>query len=727
MGGRERTPGTVVYAHTPGPSGWHDLGDHLRAVAARAASLCECFRGGDLACWVAVLHDLGKVNPEFQRYLCAEVEGREQQQVPHAIWGAALVYHWLWKCRGDPSGWKYLALPVFGHHAGLPHGGTVGARLEQFLSEHPEALHRMQEYLSGLGIPLPRLNLPQLPGRRAETFIRMVFSALVDADYLDTERHFSPDRYALRGSRLTLEVLWPRLQANQVELLNKAPDTIVNRVRREVYERCLAAAEGPQGVYRLTVPTGGGKTRSGLAFALKHALKHGLRRVVVAIPYTSIIDQTAEVYREILGEEAVLEHHSQLELREDEGQDPDAIRVRLASENWDAPLIVTTTVQLFESLFSNRPAKVRKLHNLARSVLLLDEVQTLPPELLEPTLEVLRALVDDYGVTLVLSTATQPTFEGTPYLKPFQGLELREIVSDYPRHFEQMRRVEYVLHPEPLTWEDLAGRIRETPQVMVVLNARKDALSLLDALRDDPDAFHLSTLLCGAHRREILGEVRRRLEGGSRVHLISTQVVEAGVDIDFPEVWRAVGPLDRVVQVAGRCNREGRLELGRVNIFEPAAGRAPRGSYKVGVEKARMLLARHSPEALHQPHIYAEYFRELFSAVDTDKKGIQALREQLDYPEVAARYRIIADQTVPVVVPYGEGFRRLEQWKEQPGLQTWRRLQPYVVNLYLWEARRLEEDGWLEKVSEGLYRWRGAYDERRGLVEAEYDPADLVI
>lgn len=206
MGGRERAPGTVVYAHTPGPSGWHDLRDHLRAVATRASSLCECFRGGDLACWVAVLHDLGKVNPEFQRYLCAEAEGRER------------------------------------------------------LSEHPEALHRMQEYLSGLGIPLPRLNLPQLPGRRAETFIRMVFSALVDADYLDTERHFSPDRYALRGNRLTLEVLWPRLQANQVELLNEAPDTIVNRVRREVYERCLAAAEGPQGVYRLTVPTGGGKT-----------------------------------------------------------------------------------------------------------------------------------------------------------------------------------------------------------------------------------------------------------------------------------------------------------------------------------------------------------------------------------------------------------------------------------------------------------------------------------
>lgn len=723
----ELTSQCGIYAHTPGPSGWHDLKDHLQMVATRASSLCECFGGEALAYWAGAIHDLGKVNPRFQDYLAAAVKGKRLPQVPHAIWAAALVYHWLWKCRGEAWGWKYLALPILGHHAGLPHGGTAPASLERFLNEQSEALCQMEEYLRNLLIQLPHLSLPQLPPHRAEMLIRMVFSGLVDADYLDTEKHLNPRKHDLRKSRLTVETLWFRLEASQKDLLAKAPDTKVNRVRREIYEQCLAAAEGPQGVYRLTVPTGGGKTRSGLAFALKHALKHGLRRAVVAIPYTSIIDQTVDVYRKILGEEAVLEHHSQVICQEDEDQDANAMRLRLATENWDAPLIVTTTVQLFESLFSNRPAKVRKLHNLARSVLLLDEVQTLPPELLEPTLDALRRLVEDYEVTVILSTATQPAFESSPYLNSFQGLRLREVVPNYSRHFDRLRRVGYIHHREPLTWEGLAGRIKSRPQVMVVLNTRRDALRLLDALGEDSDTFHLSTLLCAAHRRKILGEVQRRLRDGRPVRLISTQVVEAGVDIDFPEVWRAIGPLDRVVQVAGRCNREGKLELGWVNLFEPAEGSTPHGSYKVGLEKARLVLERHSSEALHRPHIYSEYFRELFSSVDTDKQGIQALREQLDYPEVAARYRIVDSQTVPVVVPYSDGFRRLERWKRQPDRQAWRRLQPYLVNLYLCEAHRLEEDGWLEKVSEGLYHWQGAYDERRGLVGASYDPADLII
>jgi CRISPR-associated endonuclease/helicase Cas3 len=618
---------------------------------------------------------------------------------------------------------------MLGHHTGLSHGGTAATSLEQFLDERPEALGQMEEYLRNFQIHLPQLKLRQLSAHRAEMWIRMVHSGLVDADHLDTEEHLDPRKPDLRKkSRLTVDTLWFRLNRSQKDLLAKASDTKVNRVRREVYEQCLGAAEGQQGVYRLTVPTGGGKTRSGLAFALKHAVKHGLQRVVVAIPYTSIIDQTVDVYRKILGREAVLEHHSQVVAKEDEDQDINARRLQLATENWDAPLIVTTTVQLFESLFSNRPAKVRKLHNLAQSVLLLDEVQALPPELLEPTLDALRVLVEDYRVTVVLSTATQPAFESTPYLDSFHSMELREIVPNYPGHFDELRRVEYVHHPKPLTWEDLADRIRNRPQVMVVLNTRRDALRLLDALGKDPDAFHLSTLLCAAHRRRVLGEVRRRLAPpGGPVRLISTQVVEAGVDIDFPEVWRAIGPLDRVVQVAGRCNREGERELGRMNLFEPAEGSIPRGSYKVGLEKARLVLHRHSSEALHRPHIYSEYFRELFSSVDTDKQGIQALREQLDYPEVAARYRIIDSQTVAVVVPYGGGFRWLERWKRHPDRETWRRMQPYLVNLYLWEAQRLEKDGRLEKVSEDTYQWQGLYHERRGLIEAGYDTADLII
>lgn len=715
-----------VYAHTPGPYGWHLLSDHLASVAANAASFAQPFGLGEMAYWLGIFHDLGKVNPEFQRYLRGAAAGMRSRVVPHAIWGAALIYNLLYKGKGDHVGWKYIALPVLGHHAGLADGGRIATDLHYSLQANSDIISLMVSYVKHLGLELPPLNIPSFSGTETEMAIRMVYSALVDADYLDTERHFEPNQYALRDRWPSLESLWARLEENQRTLIAQSPDTEVNRVRREVYERCLQEAAGPTGVYRLTVPTGGGKTRSSLAFALKHALAHDLRRVIVVIPYTTIIDQTVDVYRRILGDESVLEHHSQVEPDDDESLDPDAYRMRLAAQNWDAPVVVTTTVQLFESLFSDKPTRARKIHNLARSVIVLDEVQTLPSELLETTLDGLRFLVESCGSTLLLSTATQPVFEDSYYLKAFAGLVVREIVPDYQSHFRRLRRVEYRAHQIPLSWDILAERIRANNQVMVVLNTRKDALALFNALGEDDNTFHLSTLLCGAHRKVILSEIRRRLEEGEEVRLISTQVVEAGVDLDFPVVWRALGPLDRVVQVAGRCNREGKLEAGQVNIFEPADGRSPRGPYKVAIEKARLLLARYGPDALHEPGIFREYFRELFSTVNTDAKGIQALRKDLKYPEVAARYRLIENETTPVVVPYGPGWCRLEEWKLRPDWRSWHRLQPYVVGLYTHEVRSLEQSGWLDKVSDGVYRWLGRYDNRKGISEAQHDPSDLV-
>lgn len=719
------------YAHSPGATGqWQTLAEHLLNVAEIARNFASSFGAGDLAYLIGLLHDLGKFNPAFQQYLRAQHEGRSHPTVPHAIWGAALVYG---LARRDGSDiWKESALPILGHHAGLEDAGVAATKLHDFWGQHAQEVVQALEKLKAAGLQMPPVRLlASDEATRRELAIRMVFSALVDADYLDTEKHFDPEQAKLRGRGPSLEELWDKLKADQQRILDES--TTVNRVRKEVYEACLKAANGVPGLYRLTVPTGGGKTRSGLAFALKHALANGLQRVIVAIPYTSIIDQTAQVYREILGDEAVLEHHSALEIPEDktDSQDEKLIRWRLASENWDAPLVVTTTVQLFESLFSNRPSKVRKLHRLSRAVILLDEVQSLPPELLRPTLEVLKLLATPvekggYGSTVVLSTATQPAFEESRWLEPLQGVTITEIVPQYPQHFEVLKRVNYTFRSQPLSWTELADEIKVLPQVLVVLNTRKDALALLKALKGVPDTFHLSTLLCGAHRKKVLAEVRRRLENKEPVRLISTQVVEAGVDLDFPVVYRAVGPLDRIVQAAGRCNRNGRLpSFGQVVVFEPAEGTAPSGPYKVGLEKARLLLQLNPAERLHDPDLYREYFRRLFDDVDPDKQQIQSYREQLNYPEVARRYKLIGEDTVSVVVPYENALEHLEAWKARPGYGTWRRLQPYLVSLFRHEVQKRRD--WLEQLSDDLYLWTGAYDERLGMVEGYTDPADLVV
>ncbi|MDE2388537.1 MAG: CRISPR-associated endonuclease Cas3'', partial [Betaproteobacteria bacterium] len=535
----------VFYAHTPRPGSriWHELGEHLLGTGKGAGNFAEFFGAKDIAYLLGVWHDLGKFNPKFRSYLIAQYEGNYHPSEPHAIWGAALAY----KLFLNSARWHEIAMPILGHHAGLHDQGDAENKLRSFLDQNPRALDIMRSNLQKLKVKMPTLKMPEQNPHQRELFVRMIFSALVDADYLDTEKHFDPNQAKQRKSPPTICSLWHTLESAQQKILNES--TVVNRIRKQVYESCLNAATLKPGLFRLTVPTGGGKTRSGLAFALRHALKNDLFRVIVAIPYTSITTQTAQTYRDIFGDGALLEHHSAIPLQDDKNdrQDTDYLRRKLASENWDASLIITTTVQLFESLFSNRPSKVRKLHRLARSVIILDEVQTLPLELLAPTLDVLKILstpieCGGYGASIVLCTATQPAFEESRWLDAFQGAEIREIVPDYPRHFAelaQIGRVEYSVRSE-MTWKVLADEIRTKSQVLVVLNTRKDALALLKSLDDTADVFHLSTLLCGAHRQAVLAEVKTRLDldNPRPVRLISTQVVEAGVDIDFPEVWR---------------------------------------------------------------------------------------------------------------------------------------------------------------------------------------------
>jgi CRISPR-associated endonuclease/helicase Cas3 len=729
-------------AHTPsaGTDDWDSLNQHLTRVSSLAGEFASEFGARDLGCLLGLWHDLGKYNPAWQDYLwdCyrASMNHRRtpKSKVPHAIWGAAYVYSLLGQITSGR--WQDLALPILGHHTGLKDAGAASTELVDFHHKNPAGLQIMQAaigpLLTSLPSELPTVRFPAMELTQRELFIRMLFSALIDADRLDTAAH--GNSASVPGNeRERLGALWSQFKQHPPKPSQQS--ATVRRVRNEVYDACLTAATFQPGLFRLRVPTGGGKTRSGLAFALNHAVIHGLRRIVVALPYTSIIEQTAREFREMLGADAVLEHHSALDIPDHDDEDEAWQRHRLATENWDTPVIVTTTVQLFESLFGDRASKVRKLHRLAKSVIILDEVQTFPPELLRPTLDVLRRLAlpvgeGGYGSTVLLSTATQPAFEAGPFADLLAEVEIKEIVPNYAEHYEAYRRVNYERRSTPLTWAELAEVVSGHAQALVVLNTRKDALALLEAVGSDENTFHLSTLLCGAHRRDVLAEINERLERDEPVRLISTQVIECGVDIDFPIAYRALGPLDRIVQVAGRCNRHGNRPTGTVTIFTPAEGGMPRGPYKDGFETARLLLEMHPPEALHDPDLYREFFQRLFQKVDPRLgRKIQEYRGALNYPDVAKNYRLIPEETIPVVVPYGEEWRdRLNGWLEAPSRRSWQRLQPYLVNIYKSDITSMGT--WLEQVSEGLYRClEFGYDAKghRGLMGAVPDPSDLIV
>ncbi len=725
----------TVYAHSRNDQGQrHDLVEHLQAVAALASQFAAPFEASKLAHYLGLWHDLGKFDPDFQSYLLQAEAGNRRYGPDHKAAGVQMALQ---------HGLGPLALLLQGHHGGLKNKQDLKRWLAKNAARTGRALDLAQQALPNLSpdapLSVPAYAKPQGDVRRLEFFLRFLFSALVDADFLDTERHFNADQSAHRGNDLSLAKLWTRFQADQRQF-DDALDTPVNRSRRKIYQACLDAAALPPGLFRLTVPTGGGKTRSGMAFALRHALEHGQRRVVIAVPFITITQQTAGVYRDIFNAPddrtpAVLEHHSGMSefTQEPEVYDPRAVWARLAAENWDAPVIVTTTVQLFESLFAPNTSRCRKLHRLAGSVILLDEAQTLPAHLLDPMLDALRELCTHYGSTVVLSTATQPAFDAIPI---FSELAAREIVPEPERHFRALKRVAYDWRIDaPLSWEATADLMREASQALAILNTKKDALALLDAL-NDPDALHLSTLLCGAHRARVIAEVTRRLAEGEPCRLVATQVVEAGVDLDFPLVLRALGPLDSIIQAAGRANREGRLEAGRVIIFDPAEGGLPRGAYQRATTTTRTVLNAGDLD-MDDPASIRDYFIKLYPLENTDRNEVQKKRRELDYPEVARRFRMIEDETVNVVITqYGtaEERRRAQSLLDAlragapPTRQRMRQLQPYTVSLWRGQAMAYQKQGFLsaDEVAPGLWEWLGRYDGVRGLSATDMDADHLV-
>lgn len=785
-------------AHTPPdtePEKWQSMTDHTTHVADLAASFASAFDAEELARWAGWLHDVGKYSDDFQKYLhdCdAAKHGIDKAPKPgsaeHKVAGTRLALELL------PANLReVVAACVLGHH-----GGLIAFRkmLEAVAATSEKgAMQDAAVAAAHADFPLLKTDLPtQFPESSGTTilaremFIRFLFSCLVDADGLDTERHFSPETADFRQTRTLAQVGagWLKnLTSSQAALQKIAGMTRVNEVRREVYDACRTASHLPPGLFSLTVPTGGGKTRSSLAFALEHALSWDRSRIIYAIPYTSIIDQTAAEFRKVLGEDAVLEHHSAMEDRverrgrmtsisEDAAMQAENARDqqrKLDAENWNAPLIVTTTVQLFESLFSNQTSRCRKVHHIARSVIVLDEVQMLPAHLLYPLLDGLKTLIAYYGVTVVLCTATQPAIAGdTPFMDANKGLgRPTAIIPELQMrsHFRDLKRVIYRVETEPWDWGRVVEEINASPlSCLVILNTKNDALALLKVL-GDPSARHLSTLLCGEHRRQVLKDAKDALKAardgkGPAIRLITTQVIEAGCDIDFPRVLRSRGPLDRIIQAAGRCNREGKPGvLGDVLIFNPSEGKLPPGDYVTAVQEAWMMI-RSGTVDFDDPGVATEFFSRFYGALGPEgldhplpvtidgsrsTEAVQESRRRLDFPLVARKMRLIADDTSPVLVPYHQGkfalaknskdeydtlIARIEKRQREGkglGRGLWNEIQSLTVAVRTQSLASLPvSPAYNPEAPELLYLWHGIYDAIVGIGDSvDWDSSDLIV
>lgn len=698
----------LFYAHTlPGepPDRWQPLDEHLRGVADRAAENAAAFGAREWGYVAGLWHDLGKYSQAFQEYLRAaggeahqsEVSGR----VDHATAGAQHAMATF------PILGHVLAFALAGHHSGLLDSQADGPSMLVRLGKQIEPWGAAPKELTDLPQPAPTPHLQRVLGAHdafsLQFFVRMLFSCLVDADFLDTEAFMSPRRAQERPE-------WPEgiigrmteALATHLESL-AASDTEVNRQRGRVLDACLNGAVRSPGFFTLSVPTGGGKTLSSLAFALEHARRHGLSRVVYVVPFTSIIEQNAAVFRHVMRPlvdaglpDPVLEHHSNLD------PDVETTRSRLATENWDAPLVVTTAVQFYESLFANRTSRCRKLHRLAGAVVIMDEAQSLPVDLLTPCLRALQELVDGYGTTVVLCTATQPAVARRDGFHI--GLELtpkREIVPDPPQLFAALRRVAMEVAGR-LTDEELAESVLAAEQVLCIVNTRGHARRLWEMLGDNPGHFHLSGFMCPEHRTSTLDSIRERLDQGLPCRVISTQLVEAGVDIDFPVVYRAMAGLDSLAQAAGRCNRNGRLTMGRTVVFE-SEHESAEAFLRDMAQVSREILPLHAdPLSLEAVEHYFKLYYWTRSARWDHRNIIGEFTMQQDrsmpllfgFARAASRFRIIEDTGRPIIIPWGaEGQALREELQQAWGGPSWalrRRLQRYVVQVprRVWDQAR---------------------------------------
>lgn len=745
---------------------WHEhfLSAHLQGTAKLVEEFAGTFKNGDWGWVAALLHDLGKGSEKFQRDIKKEsgydphiktLPGMKNHSTHGAIWA-----HDTWSHIG-----KILAYLIAGHHAGLPDwynepgvGGNLKHRLSlkertKLPSLSPGWIERQTESL--LVPQSPPCYDAEMGQEYFHLWIRMLYSALVDADFLDTERFMNEEKARQRGQYPDIVELKQRFDAYMLEFTaGKRHNTDVNRLRQQILADCRNAGSWKPGFFTLTVPTGGGKTLSSMAFALEHALAQGKTRIIMAIPYTSIIEQTAKEYKKVFGAENVIEHHSALDpiSKKKETEEDIVLKHHLATENWDAPIIVTTNVQLFESLFAARSSACRKLHNLVDSVIILDEAHMLPPEYLKPILNVMQGLTRHFGVSIVLCTATQPALTGSIGMEQaeFCGIPrdaAPEIMPDpieLARHFQRVRIERAGKFEE---WSELAEELRDKyKQVLCIVNTRRACRELYACM--PAGTIHLSGLMCAEHRSMVIDGIKQRLKNKNpddELRVISTQLVEAGVDIDFPVVYRAMTGFDSIAQAAGRCNREGELrdehgELtqGRVIVFDPPQ-QSPTGLLRKKEDAGRDtldILPEHC--AALRPDAFERYFHLFYSACATfDAQNIahllfdEASDLNFQFRDAARKFRMIDNQAqVAVVVQYqGKEIHSdalIEQLRHAgPSKTLLRKLQRFTITMP--ERDFNQAQSCFENIH-GIWCQQadGAYTEALGFVGLDIDANQFI-
>lgn len=810
----------MLYAHSKGDdqTQWQPLHEHLENVAELCSAFAEVFGYGQWGRALGLLHDAGKACDCFQN---GRLFNKPNVHVDHAALGAKRALE-LYGGRGDELDQTYsqaymgelIAYAILGHHRGMKNSLDIEERIKK-LDKSSYSNNTAENYLSYKtlledysatnppnredleSILLSRL-MRTLEGKANDTFrqhlvfssqafTRMLFSCLVDADWLDTEHFVHPEKAEIRKySYDSIPTLLDKLETHLNAIKKGAKVTAVNKARATVLDDCRKGANMAPGLFTLTVPTGGGKTLSSMEFALRHAAINNLQRIIYAIPFTSIVEQSAQTFLNIFGDQNVLEHHSNYDF--EKAAEERREYERLAVQNWDAPIVVTTNVKLLESLFSNKPGKCRKLHNVANSVIVLDEAQVIPIELMKPTLAALEELTLDFGASVVLCTATQPAVEDE---WPF-GSHPHELCGAHEELFAKAfdNRVRYKIVGE-IPEAKLAEELAMSRQSLCVVGKKAEALALyrdmVSCARDsgviDEDVspanagfFHLSAHMVPAHRSQMIDSIQGRLTAGERCVVVSTQLIEAGVDVDFPVVWRELAGLDSVIQAAGRCNRNGRCVDGEGNripgdvfVFEFAERegvfRRPDSQNFLGKTRSIAWELINKKGRNIDSESIALYFKNCYQSANLDKKcilengsqGQRGLYEEMssrnhlmpnknllsrymdylyDFETYARTYKVIEDSGEPIFVPWkAEGQKRLmrlrefEARKEEASLIC--DLQSYSVSVYPQLVRSLERDGLIERC--GIVKvlrieddCRTVYSEEIGLLPPEEEVLNVM-